>query len=737
MKVLDAEGNEQEGENLDAIEVEDSSLDAAFPDVSSLFHPEDETQKILKVTWGNDSRDGTALAAGESWSGTAWMEGINPSNYGILSLYLKHGQTGGTGYINLTDPDGQGVKLTYEPGETDWEQLKVNLREGTASFSGSSSVSTLAIDGDASELTRFEIGMSDLASGTLLLDELHFSDPVFSTAATAEYTVEYARPGDILLTAGGFPILKNFNVYNRVNYFTEERDSLFSDRSNQVESQLSSGIDFMNVRLEGDFDLLRNEADTLYSGGHLIRLPASSPFGWISDQYSRSFHPGDDVMERENILYLTPFSLLTLQGSTGSDGSDEQILQKWGGWINLKPFGTGNIRLSLDLYQTASWESDSRDYFSDWAADFKYISPLKEDIESREGFGRGTFSLTGEVFGINWKPAVEYRAEEEYEWVQENRWESELSFPLTFQSSRGEWTLEPGYSRELENTLYPEDHENFRDDIKTLYRGIESQFPLWNFTPFHEIFSDGSMDDFEETLTLTDESSYTPTVFVSLSRMPGSYLSDLFLPSAIDISMDREYVKDQDTLFWENHWEFQLIQSALNIFGDWGSTPLFRFYKTDEWTSSIQYVMSGRKSWAPEPEELTYQNYISLMGEEMWDIALDNSFTVDFEDELKQNDLQLIFSWKEPENAWINIPLFDHLIVKSNHMEHRERLVFTGYFDGEEPDNTTYDTILTHESKLVVDDLGSLKGWMSLGLGGKHEVFRNAYELGVELEITF
>ena len=158
MKVLDAEGDEQEGRNLDAVEVEDSSLDTAFPDVSSLFHPEDETQKILKVTWGGDSRDGTALAVDESWSGIAWMEGINPSNYGILSLYLKHGQTGGTGYINLTDPDGQGIKLTYEPGGTDWEQLKVNLREGTASFSGSSSVSTLAIDGDASELTRFEIG---------------------------------------------------------------------------------------------------------------------------------------------------------------------------------------------------------------------------------------------------------------------------------------------------------------------------------------------------------------------------------------------------------------------------------------------------------------------------------------------------------------------------------------------------------------------------------------------------
>jgi hypothetical protein len=38
---------------------------------------------------------------------------------------------------------------------------------------------------------------------------------------------------------------------------------------------------------------------------------------------------------------------------------------------------------------------------------------------------------------------------------------------------------------------------------------------------------------------------------------------------------------------------------------------------------------------------------------------------------------------------------------------------------------------------MVITGLGSLKGWMALGLGGKREVFRNGYELGLELEMSF
>ena len=413
------------------------------------------------------------------------------------------------------------------------------------------------------------------------------------------------------------------------------------------------------------------------------------------------------------------------------------MVQNWGGWINGSLGSSASLKLSLDLYQTSDWTTESESYFSDWAEDFQYVRALEEDIEDRQGRGSLQLARSGKSGSFSWKTNMEYTADDSYEWTQNNLWKSDISFPLTLNTERGEWTLEPGYSRTLENTLYPENYDGFQDDAETWFRGINSQFPLWRFIPFYEIFTEDSLDPFEESLTLSDESSYTPEVYVGMNRMPGSSLSDLFVPSGVDVSMNRAYVSDSDTLYQEANWEFQLVQSALNLFGEYGSHSRFDFYETDEITSALQYNLSSRNDLIPETEEIVYQNYIALKRGDLWGIALDNRYSVDFEDDLRQEDLQIIFSWQEEEKSWVKIPVTGRLIVKPNHMEHRESLTFTGYFDGEDSDNTYYSSTLTHESTLIIEDLGSLKGWMALGLAGYDEVFQNGYELGLELEITF
>ncbi|OQY34041.1 MAG: hypothetical protein B6241_06045 [Spirochaetaceae bacterium 4572_59] len=738
LKVLDADGVEQDSDNIQAVELRDSSLTSDFPEVSSIFHPDDDSQKVLKVSWGSDS-GGSGLSSDEYWRGISYMDGLSATDYGEFSLYIKHKQTGGTGYISLCDPHGKGVKLEYEPGNSDeWEKLTVNLREGTADFSGASSVSKLTINKGSSEFTRFSAGMSGLSSGTIYLDEVHLSDPLLSTRSMAEYTVDYKIPGDIYLISGGFPLLRNFEVYNRFNYTTKNSQSYFSDRENQIETQLKSGVDFMMARLEGDFDLSYSKDNPEYAVGHLIRIPAESSFGWISDSYSRSFQQGDDVMSRENLLHLTPVNPLTLELKTAGTGSGGEMTQQWSSIIGWRWPEPADLKINLDFYQSSHWVSDSENYFGDWEKDFKYISPLDEGIQSRQGQNSNTLYIqTEEMLGFSLKTSLEYSAEESYEWTQQNLWSSELSFPLTLDGKRGDWTLEPGYSRTLKNTLYPKNNDSFQDDLESCFKGINAQFPLWNFIPFYEIFARDTMSPFKDTLTLTDESSYSPEVFVEMSRMPGSALSDLIVPSSLDFSMDREYSSDVDTLYWENNWDFQVVQSALNLFGEYGTHPYFDFYETDEWTTALQYTLTSRDHWTPEPEKLVFQNYFTLRKDINWEILLDNSFTVQFEDETKDEDFQLIFRWAEEEKEWVRFPLIDYLIMKPNHLHHEEKLLFSGSFDNLNPDNNSWETTLTHESTLLIDELGSIKGWMALGLSGYDEVFQNGFELGLELKLTF
>ena len=261
--------------------------------------------------------------------------------------------------------------------------------------------------------------------------------------------------------------------------------------------------------------------------------------------------------------------------------------------------------------------------------------------------------------------------------------------------------------------------------------------PLTHFVPFYEIFGHENLDEFEDTLTLAEEAEYKPKVYIEISRQTGSHIRDLFVPSGVDVSIQREYYSTDDSSYIQHDWNFQLVQTAVNLFGAWGQYPVFDFYATDEISSSFQLVLGGYDLWTPEPEELVYQNYITLAGEKTWKLSLENSFTRKWTGDYSQDDLSLVFGWQEEEMPYVKFPFVKYLVMKPAHMEHEESLTFTGYFDDEDWDETSYDTTMRHESKLVINELGSIMGWMALGLGGKKEYYQNGFELGLELELTF
>jgi len=737
LSIITSAGLQRDAENLDVSEWRDDSLVTAFPEVKKVFHPDGDEQKVLRLSWGTESQGGTALNTGDTISGTSWFNSIPSTDYGEMNLYVRNQSSGGTGTFSVTDNQGKGIIVEYTPGSDEWEKLTVDLRHPSASFSGDSRVTSLTIDKETSEFSRFNMTRSGVTSGIMMMDEIHFSDPSYSTGTSVETTLDYTLPGVLAETAGGFPLLADFDVKTRLNYSSQNTDSYFNKEANRVESQLSSGVDVMNVRLQGDFELIWTSENTRYSGGHLVRVPSKSKYGWVSDSYSRSFYPGEDFMSRSNVLHLTPFSFMTMETEAGASGSSGEIIQNWGALINLKPEAETTVNLESDLYQSSDWSSDSTDYGTDWSRDFRYFKPLESGINSREELGSLRAGRTPLPVGFTLETRLEYEAVQQLVWQQQNRWYSDLSFPVKIESTVMPWTITPGYRRELTQMVYPDHYRDFSADLQTMVTTLESQWPLVNFIPYYEIFGRDNMGDFEKTLTMTDDSEYKPEAYIDLTRLSGSRISDLFVPSGLDFAVKREYYKKQDSLYLEHEWTFQIMQSALNLFGDWGSHPLFKFYNTDEWSSSLQLILGGRDLWTPVAEEIIYQNYVTLMGESDWEFVLDNKYTKKWTENYVQDDFQLIFRWFEPELPYFSFPFVDYLVMKPTRMQHEEKLIFTGYFDDDAEDQTSFDTTLKHESKLVITGLGSIKGWMALGLGGKQEVFRNGYELGLELELTF
>ena len=312
LSVTDASGHDQDTEGITIVAKPDSSLETAFSEVNTIFHPNDEDQKVLYIDWSD-----AGMSEGDTITGESWFNGVSSGDYGEFCLYLKNDQTLGTGQIELTDSEGNGIHLTYSPGGRSWEKLTVDLQNGSADFSGNSKVEELVLDKDTDEFSRFSISRTlaagELTSGSLEVDEIHFSEPNFTAGSSLETSLDYKIPGVIKTTDSGFPILADFDVSTNMNYYTWTRDSYFEQESRRLETQLSSGVDLMNVRLEGNFDLTWADTSTSYAGGHLVRFPSQSRWGWVQDEYTRSFDPGDDTMSRADTLHLSPLGFLTLE----------------------------------------------------------------------------------------------------------------------------------------------------------------------------------------------------------------------------------------------------------------------------------------------------------------------------------------------------------------------------------------------------------------------------------------
>ncbi len=740
--VKDSSGSIKSRENVRAREVYDSSLPHRFPHELKIFHPEGEDQKALKISWGTKS-GGSDLSKGDRVQASGWFHEVAVSDYGEFALYIKNSDTEGTGRFDLTDSRGRGIHIQYKPGSKNWEKLTVNLRDGRARFSGtspSSKVTALSIDRETAVLSRLKMERivdPGPLSGTLFLDEIHFSQPNYTTASALESSVDYKKPGLIKSFSGGFPILANLETSGRLKYGHKESQSVFQQESQRLESGFSAGADLMALRIEGDFDMVWTGRGQSLRGGHFIRIPASFPKLWISDSYSRSFHEGRDVMTRENVLHGAPLSSLNLEISSAAQGDEHNLLQSWEGMADFKPLWPFSGRGDVRLFQKTEWFSNSENYFGDWARDFRYLKAQEGNIQSREGLFSTTFEGHKGFFGGILKNNLGYTARQELAWEQENRWTSDISFPMEFPGRALSWTLTPGYKRSLKQKHSPRHHEDFSHDMDTLFKGIYSQLPLSHFIPVYDVFAPQGLAHFEKSIKDGEDSCYSPELYCRLNRPSGSQIKDLFLPAGMDISAAKSYNKKKDSLYTREAWTLRYNQRAINLFGTMGSHPFLNFYESDEIASSLQLVLGGRNQEIPALRSIVYQNYFFLTGGEAWQLILDNSFTQNREREYNKDDFQLILRWAQKEMPFIRLPISKRQINKSARMHHEERLTFSGYFNTNKENKDTFDTVLRHESSLIIQNFGSLKGWMTLGLGEKQGCFRGGYELGAELEITF
>jgi hypothetical protein len=90
----------------EAHEIPSRLLEKEHSEVAEVFHPKDETQKVLEVSWS-----GT-----ENFTVTGYLQPVSLTEYKKLVFYFRSPAIiGGEATLKAVDGDGRGVSVAFTP----------------------------------------------------------------------------------------------------------------------------------------------------------------------------------------------------------------------------------------------------------------------------------------------------------------------------------------------------------------------------------------------------------------------------------------------------------------------------------------------------------------------------------------------------------------------------------------------------------------------------------------------
>ncbi|GAH20914.1 unnamed protein product [marine sediment metagenome] len=267
---------------------------------------------------------------------------------------------------------------------------------------------------------------------------------------------------------------------------------------------------------------------------------------------------------------------------------------------------------------------------------------------------------------------------------------------------------------------------------------------MFKGAPFGELFAPAEEIPayFHDRALSLEESFYTAEVFLEIFRSFGSRIRDLFLPSYLELSVDKEFKKEGDLFDFFNSYQFRAQSTALNLFGSYGAYPLFSFYKTEEFSTAVTVAITADRA-ALRKSEVLLENYISLEDQEGNTFTMENRLNIELGDEAQWKDsLGLLYTRYYYPQQGIRLPYLSREIGKEGFWAHIESLDVTITGQKEKGSFHPLNLILRHETSIVFPDHGLIKGEIAVGFD--HEKVLNGekyWSLGIlgaiEVRIDF
>ncbi|UCF97224.1 MAG: hypothetical protein JSV89_18935 [Spirochaetaceae bacterium] len=755
-------------------------LEDAYSFVDEVFHPFGEKQKVLEIDWNNTS------ASTETWEVQGYTEAQSEGiRYRDIVYYYRFPVASFVSstselhfYLHepseLQDPSQNGVHWWFPADANksdDWREIRVSLDEQRIYRNGVPVAGSGVEDNSASaSLTRLVIRLTDVDpadNGTLYLDELHLSDPEGALGAAATLDLELNLPGE-LLSWGGHPIIHDLTLRQSAAYASRGFSSLYgtplSARSFSSVSELDFGLTLADMKI--DFTVAGSESEMTWGAGHGITIPNVSFPLIFSDSFSLRNRDTGPELRRENTLTVNAPPLLQANLQSRAGSLEDTLSQGWDADLGLLP-GPFNLQNSLAISGTKSGfslpvegETDSPPpYFPNWIQGYTLLAPWPggEAVERKANLTLD-WSLDTVPLGVQtlWQHGFHSYDLTAAEPTLQSTAVMEVELPFLWRDgSVTLFSVIPGYRRDLKIVDLEAGLDDYASDFSSSFQNIYSQQYLYALYPYAELFTQQAEQRFLDLSTDLQESAYSAEAYLRLSRRFSSRIRDLFLPSFLEFGLTKHFMRDRDLIDLYNSYALTAQSTALNLFGAFGAYPLFPFYRTDEFSTSLslRVDVDGQTVQTPGQKPLrtlaaNLDHFFSFEGERDNQLTFENRFGLQIDREESGSStgwddaVKLLYTWNRYPETGVRVPLLPEAVGAKGYWSHLESLELELNGDEGQTSYHPFNVILSHESSLILPDYGEIKAEISGGFDiekteAGERYWRFGFLGGISVQIEF
>lgn len=610
-----------------AVEAADGALAAAFPADISRLHPDKAVQRVLAVAW-------EGLDEGMGAGAENRIDSVPLRSYRSISLFVR-GPSGGApsafadavlrvvlGASGSDAAEGRRPELdvrvpasAFRPGA--WSRLSVDYRSSTATVDG------VRVDGASIAFSPREdaegptwIGLhllppegAVLPDGSFSADEIVLEGSLPAYGADAAGNVSYVRPGP-LLVLGGATVLSDTAL--SASFSTSARGDPLGGEAGRAASLFAGGAGkasatLLGSRLEAGIEASAGPAGAVWAASHDAKIP----LGPLRLEEGFSMAPADASFERK--LGLGAFGLKAeakaangplalertwkaafaaageLRGAAARDEGNDPT-------VNRAP-----VRLSAAADLDLAWTEARRaaveaNYAASWAAASALLMPDEgRDARRRSSAAGIRLSAEGAPLGavLGGRASALYAAASGR---VDSR--SQASFDLPF--SAGDSTGGLGLRREF-SISRPTANGGALTDAAEWASALADAAEPCSAAPLRSFFDPALRETFEAATRGAASASFRDGISLETAfpAMPGP--AALAVPAAASVETYRLLERRQDTVADSVVASGKFSFAATNLFGSFGSAPVFGFYRTDDFAHSVSvrvaFGQAGIDEW--------------------------------------------------------------------------------------------------------------------------------------------